>query len=344
MIATPMRRFLLSASLSLLVVATAQSQTPTIPTAADSVFARARQLVERGNGAAGRLLVDSMLTVAIPDTPAYGEALYWRATFATTSADAERDFRTVIVDYPLSPRTGDALLQLSNLEIARGDRQAAITHLDRFLLENPRHAERNRAGMSLVRLQFDQNELQRGCIVLGRTLREIPPDNVELRNQLDYFSPRCAGVDTNRVVAAVDTVVKPDATKPAAGKATTAKTTPPKTSNTKPSATKPSTAKPAAAKPEANVDSAAAPPPKPAGRFTLQVAAYSSRDLAESLANKLRARDLDARVVPGENPTRFRVRIGRYATRAAATAAQKQIKATKVVNEVNVIEAGPDDK
>ena len=77
------------------------------PTAADSaVYARARQLVANGNGAAGRVLVDSMLTVAEPSTPAYAEALYWRATLAATGADAESDYRRIVVDFPLSPRSG----------------------------------------------------------------------------------------------------------------------------------------------------------------------------------------------------------------------------------------------
>src|SRR5215471_2235442 len=94
-------------------------------TAADSVFARARSLVAGGNGAAGRVLVDSMLTVATPGSPAYAEALFWRASLAANGADAEADFRRIISEYPLSPRSGDALLQLAQLQTDRGDRVAA---------------------------------------------------------------------------------------------------------------------------------------------------------------------------------------------------------------------------
>src|SRR5205085_7043175 len=47
---------------------TAQAQTR-ISSADSAVYARARQLVQAGNGAAGRVLVDSMATVATPDTP-----------------------------------------------------------------------------------------------------------------------------------------------------------------------------------------------------------------------------------------------------------------------------------
>lgn len=268
-----------------------RAQTPARPmTAADSVFARARLLVAGGNGAAGRVLVDSMVTVATPGTPAYGEALFWRGTLATTSTDAENDFRTVVAEYPLSSHAGEALLQLAQLEVARGDRSAAITHLTRFLLENPQSVERPRSALLLVRIAFEQNEPQAGCVFLSRVLGEVPDSDVELRNQLGYFSPRCAAVDTMRVAGAApaDTAAKRDSTKhEVADTAHAAK-----------------------------------------GRFTLQVAAYAARSDADALAKRLKSRGLDVRVVASGKL--FRVRVGRYATRAAATAAQKELKAKKI--------------
>jgi hypothetical protein len=164
---------------------------------ADSVFARARQLVTSGNGAAGRVLIDSVIAATPPDTPQYGDALYWRAALAATSADAERDYRRIVVEYPLSAHSGDALLQLAQLETARGDRAPAATHLDRFLLENPQHPERARASLLLVRLLFEQSDLPRGCSVLRRTLADVPDSAVETRNSLEYYSPRCAAADAN---------------------------------------------------------------------------------------------------------------------------------------------------
>ena len=68
------------------------SATPdSVPPVADSVFQRARRLVSEGNGAAGRALVDSVLGTTTPAAPEYPEALFWRASLATSSADAERD-------------------------------------------------------------------------------------------------------------------------------------------------------------------------------------------------------------------------------------------------------------
>jgi tetratricopeptide (TPR) repeat protein len=266
---------------------------------ADSVFVRARQLVVNGNGAAGRVLIDSVVATTERDTPAYAEALFWRASLAAASADAERDYRRIIVEYPLSPRASDALLQLGQLEAARGDRVAAASHLDRYLADNPKGADRARIGLQLVRLSFEQNDLQRGCIALARALGDVPAGAVEMRNQLDYYSPRCAGVDTTHAAAVVA---------PTAVKADSARET------------------------HATRDIA--------GRFTLQVAAYTSRADADGLAKRLKKRGLDARVAG--TTKLFRVRVGRYPTRAAAAAAAKELKAKKI--DAFVTDIGADDK
>jgi cell division protein FtsN len=79
---------------------------------------------------------------------------------------------------------------------------------------------------------------------------------------------------------------------------------------------------------------------KAPGRYTLQIAAYKSKDEADVVAKHLKARKLDARVVPSGKL--FRVRIGRYATRGAAQAAQRELKAKKI--DAIIAEIGPDDK
>jgi cell division protein FtsN len=295
--------------------ARAQSSPDAPRTAADSVYARARRLVVSGNGAAGRLLVDSMIAASTPDTPAYADALYWRAALAASTDDAASDYRRLVVEYPTSLHTADALLALARLEVASGDRAAAATHLERFRLENPKHPEHASAGLLLAQISFEQNDLARGCATVQETLREVPVDQVEMRNQLRYYQPRCTAADAN---PASNLPLAPPAKAPSAG-----------------------------AKPP--VDSASAPRPahtssakSPAtsrGRYTLQVAAYASKTDAEALAKRLKARGLEVRVVGGTKL--FRVRIGRYTTRAAATAEQAHLKARKI--SAFVAEAGPED-
>jgi hypothetical protein len=268
----------------------AQVGTPPRPTIAiDSVAARARQLVVNGNGSAGRLLMDSVVAATSPDSQAYADALYWRAALAATSAAAERDYRRVIVEYPLSTHSGEALFQLAQIEAARGDRSAATVHLDRFLLENPTSAQRGRAGLLLVRTSFDAGDAPHACVALGRALHDVPAGEVELRNQLDYFSPRCANVDTTKTSgsgAAGSSAVAPKDT----------------------------------TRGEASAEAR--------GKYTLQIASYNSRTDAEKLTSRLKARGFDARLV-GTTKV-FRVRIGHYQTRAAASAAARELKAKKI--------------
>ena len=251
-----------------------------------------------------------IIAAANPDSAIYADAIYWRAALAATSADAERDYKRLVVEYPLSAHAGEALFQLAQLEVARGDRAAATTHLDRFLLENPANDDRGRAGLMLVRLAFDQNEPQHACAALRRALQDVPATEVELHNQLDYFSPRCANVDSTRTVA----------TAPGAGSRDSTR----RDSTTAASTRRDTTPAPRASK----------------ARYTLQVAAYGSKADADALAKRLKARGVDVRVAG--TARMFRVRIGHYETRAAAAAAARELKAKKI--DAFVTEIGGDDK
>jgi TolA-binding protein len=108
---------------------------PSQPT--DAVFVRAQQMVTAGQDSAGRAVVDSVLRATTEGTPRYAEALFWRATLSKTAAAAERDYRRIAVEYPLSPRSQDALFRLAQLETTRGDRASARAHLTRIQREHP---------------------------------------------------------------------------------------------------------------------------------------------------------------------------------------------------------------
>ena len=183
--------------------------------ALDSLFQHARALVLEGNGTAGRAIVDSVLAAAV-GSPVYADALYWRAALAATAADAERDYRRVIVEYPFSAHSGDALVALAQLEMSRGDRASASEHLERFLLEHPNSPERGRAGLWLGRTLMEQNQVVRACTILLRTRAALSADAAELRNQVDYYGGRCSGVDTAVVAARSAAATAPTAVAPVA--------------------------------------------------------------------------------------------------------------------------------
>ena len=174
----------------------ARPQGTPVATVDSTAFERARQMVLGGNAVAGRALADSLVQAVPPGTPAFGDALYWRATIAATAADAERDYRRIIIEYALAPHAGDALIALAQLEMSRGDRVSATSHLERFLLESPERSDRPRAGLWLGRLLLEQNNVPKACAVLREADTSVPVGQVELKNQIEYYMPRCVGVET----------------------------------------------------------------------------------------------------------------------------------------------------
>ena len=153
----------------------------------DTVYRRARKLVSEGNGAAGRALVDSLLRQSTEGTTAYGDAVYWRGALAETAADAERDYRRVIVEYPVSLYADDALLALVELEQARGDRAGALQHLQRFVREHQvSNPARGVAALAAARLAFDQRDTKTGCAMITEARASATATDVEMRNQINY--------------------------------------------------------------------------------------------------------------------------------------------------------------
>jgi TolA-binding protein len=267
----------------------------------DSLFRRAEQLVREGHGEAGRALVDTLLASARPGSPAYGQALYWRASLAADAAEAERGYRRVIIEYPASRWAGDAMLNLAQLELARGEQVQALAHLQRFEREYPGHESRARASFWLARLLFDKKNEPRACAALATARAAASPEDVELRNQIDYYGQRCMDVDTT---AAAPKLAAPPAS--------------------------------AAPAPSAAPDSSATHERADGGNYTVQVAAYDTRADAEELIARLRARGYTARLASSVRP--FRVRIGRYDTRADAVAALERLRSRGIEGFVTEVE------
>jgi cell division protein FtsN len=364
-----MQRLASSAILALFAVTVLASSSgaqdagsPTRPplSAADSVFNRARRLVSDGDGARGRALVDSVLRAAPEGTPAYGDALYWRGALAETAADAERDYRRVIVEYALSPYADDALLALAELEQARGDRAAAYQHLQRFVREHPMGPARARAGLAAARLAFEQRDVARGCAMIADARASAGSTEVELLNQIDYQGARCPAASASATATAVPATATPAVR--SSGSPTSAASASPRTSSsgqtasttpasarrgtgataradTATSRTATTTASRSAATTSAHatkeqpaVKEPAVKEPAPRGIWTIQLAAYNTRPDAEALVRKLAARGVKARISGNTKP--FRVRLDYYDTRQAAAARVAELKQNGIIGFV----------
>jgi cell division protein FtsN len=329
------------------VATLAVAQAPARPT--DPVFVRAQALVSDGNGAAGRALIDSVIKATSPTARLYPEALFWRASLASNAADAESDYKHIVVDYPLAPQAEDALLRLAQLELARGDREGALIHLQRIPRDYPRSRYLARASYWTARVLFEKNDIPNACAANANALAQAGDAEIELRNQIQYQGQRCPLV---AAVVAPPTNVPPSPpsssvpaeSKPVTEKAAVTDTlsttvsipprTPTQDQRPKPPAeandTKPSIVDPA----KSPANAGAKPPLKaPAGSsrptaYSVQVAAYSRKSDADKLTANLTKRGYQARVDGDIAP--FRVRIGRYATSKDAEDALKRIKAKQM--------------
>lgn len=183
------RRMFLCAALLSSVAVTGEGQAPVRPT--DPVFVRAQALVSDGNGAAGRALIDSVITATPPMAPLYPQALFWRASLAASAADAESDYKHIVVDYPLAPQAADALLRLAQLELARGDKDGALAHLRRIPRDYPRSKSLARASYWTARVLFEKNEIANACAANASALAQTDSTEIELRNQVQYQGQRC---------------------------------------------------------------------------------------------------------------------------------------------------------
>lgn len=291
-----------------LVAAVGAQGVPPATPATDPVFIRAQQMVTAGQDSAGRRVVDSVLAATAEGTPRYAEALFWRATLSKTAAAAERDYRRIAVEYPVSPRSAEALFRLSQLEMTRGDRAAARAHLERLQREHPSGATSTRASVALARLAFDDGDLAVGCAAIAAAQGNLGAGDVELRNQVEYFSPRCTAL------AAANTPRRDSvsAGPPNAGATPTSRR-------------------------GADSSSASRTSTGAAAEYSVQVAAYDTRAAADALVKRLSARGYAARVVGDQKP--YRVRVGRYPTRERAGNAVRQMARQNVRGVI--VEAEP---
>jgi len=321
----------------------AVAQTPARPT--DPVFVRAQALVSDGNGVAGRALIDSVIAATPPTARLYPEALFWRASLASNAADAESDYKHIVVDYPLAPQAEDALLRLAQLELSRGDREGALIHLQRIPRDYPRSKSLARANYWTARVLFEKNDIPKACAANSSALAQVGAAEIELRNQIQYQGQRCP-----LPAVAVTEATKPPADSmppslPVTEKAVVVDTVsatvsiPPKTivpnermkpptegRDTKPWVVDPAKS-PAVAKPAAKASTVSRP-----SEYSVQVAAYNRKTGADKLASSLTARGYQARVDGDVAP--FRVRIGRYATAKDAEEALRRINAKQMTGIV----------
>lgn len=248
---------------------------------------RARTMLDNGQGVAARNLLDSLVD-ALPNTSTdLAEVLHWRAVMAESIGAAEHDWKRLLVEAPLSDRAAQALVRLAELEALRGNGELSRQLADRLLRDHPRSPHRGKGLLLVARGWIAANNLPNACRAVGE-LRALSPTG-ELALQSTELMTRCANVD---------------ATPSSAAMSGAAIATPPVTSTS------------------ANTSAAQTSGDATTGKYAVQLAAYQRRADADAMVKQLAGMGIEARVVGTRAP--FRVRTGRFATRAAATEALAQ--------------------
>ena len=178
--------------------------------AVERTTARARAMVDGGDGATARALLDSLVGAVPVGTIDLAEALYWRAVLAERIAEAERDWKRLVIDVPLSPRAPDALVRLGELDMLRGHPADARVYFTRLLRDFPGGTYRAKGLLWLTRSYFEERNMVGGCSALD-SLRGIEVPDGELRLQSDELQRRCTGAIANVAAHVAAKTIPPSA-------------------------------------------------------------------------------------------------------------------------------------
>jgi cell division septation protein DedD len=291
-------RFLVSLASALFALPLA-AQAQTDPRLVDIIHE-----AQQGQGDSARIQVQRLLASTPPADTLYPQILYTQAMVATDAGSMRRQLQRVAVEHATSSWADDALLRLVQLDYASGNLDGAARNLERLRRDYPGSTLLPQTSYWAARTYFDQKNPQMACRWLADGLA-ASRDNIELENQLGYLNQRCSTV-------AIDSTPQPPAdtmtSVSAAAVDTTAVARPP---DSTPAPRNPNPAPPQPA-------AAAAP-------FRIQITAVRTASAAQTMVAKLKARGFAA--VTAEEGGLYKVRVGRYPSRADAVAALPGVKA-----------------
>lgn len=283
-----------------------------LPAQTEARLAQGVRLAQEGLGDSARSVVQRVVDATSATDTLYPQALYTRAVVGANPQDMRRDLQRVAVEYSSSDWADDALLRLAQLDYATGEREGASRDLERLRLDYASSPLYALAAFWAARVYFDLRRPPAACRWIAEGLPRVGND-LELRNQLTFYSQRCTGV-------ALDTATADTAGKRAEGPAGNA-------DSTKVGASPGDSSDTARV---ARTDSvpaqpAAAPPAATTAVFRIQIAAANTRAAADGIAKRAKAAGLESVVVAEKGL--FKIRVGRYATRGEAVAALPAVRA-----------------
>ncbi|HEX9705912.1 MAG TPA: SPOR domain-containing protein [Gemmatimonadales bacterium] len=181
----------------------------------DPRLVAAIQLAQAGRQDSARAIVARLLGSLPAADSVYPEALYTAAILAMDTRSITTSLQRVVVEFSQSPWADDALLRLTQLYFAQGDHASTVQSAERLRRDYPDSPLRGRAGFWGGRSYFQLGDELRGCTLLREAVAGSG-DDVEFRNQAEFYEGRCAAVattptppaDTTRRVAATGFAVQ----------------------------------------------------------------------------------------------------------------------------------------
>jgi len=119
---------------------------------ADEAYEAALGAYRRGSLSTARQGFQEFLRIAPSDERAPDAQFYIGESYSRDPDAAIAAYQRVVERWPSSPRAPASLLRMAKLEIARGDRAEARTHLNQILRSYPRSDEAEEARTQLSRL------------------------------------------------------------------------------------------------------------------------------------------------------------------------------------------------
>lgn len=277
--------------------------------ASASALDRVQNLIAAGRFTeAGNTLEQWERTYADPRSDASprerARALFLRGTLSSDAKEAEDAFVGVVLSYPSSDVAPEALLRLGQALVAGGEARRAVAYLERLRNDYPGSPQRETGWLWLARAHFAAGSASAACTAARDGVSAASSAN--LRTLIELERDRACAPGAQNAAAQASAQQSP-------------------------------AQRQAPAQQQAAGDNRAA---SATGEFAVQTGAYREASSARTIAEQMRARGFDVRVVlVGDSPL-HRVRFGSFATSAEAAAAARTIQsagfATIIVSDVRL--------
>jgi tetratricopeptide (TPR) repeat protein len=159
----------------------------------DARLLEALRLAQTGQVDSARGAVRRLLATLSPADSVYPQALLAAAKIAPDAQTVATHLNRIVLEYGSSAWADDALLLLTQLYFAQRDAAQTIQAAERLRRDYPDSPLRGRAAFPAARAYFDLKNETRGCELVQEALAAAG-DDVEFRNQVDFYAARCSGV------------------------------------------------------------------------------------------------------------------------------------------------------